>query len=203
MMASTVKNGIDRLRNGNQRLRHYIKLIWESQTTEDKNLHRHLRSFKGKLRSKNISPSTEVHRYRISKIVVVWWSFALNFSKSAWKSFKITAFEQRRPPSWRLRMISRLWRSIRQSFYSDDLNLTFNTLKYGALPRCWLQQHVQKRQGKGDLSQRWLAKIKREGKLPKPGNCFVCSDHFTADDFEGDLQVFYFFFHLLRILMKY
>ena len=26
-------------------LRHYIKLIWESTTTEDKNLHRHLRSF--------------------------------------------------------------------------------------------------------------------------------------------------------------
>ena len=42
--------------------------------------------------------------------------------------------------------------------------------------------------------QRWLAKIKREGKLPKPGNCFVCSDHFTADDFERNLQVFYFFF---------
>ena len=56
--------------------------------------------------------------------------------------------------------------------------------------------------------QRWLAKVKREGKLPKPGNCFVCSDHFTADDYERDLQVldfcFLFFkFHFLRILMKY
>ena len=108
---------------------------------------------KGKLRSRNILPSTEVHGYSISKIVVIWWSFTLNFSKSAWKSFKITAFEQRQPPSWRLWMISRLWRSIRQGFYCDDLNLTFNTLKYGSLPRCWLEQHIQKCQGKGDLSQ--------------------------------------------------
>ena len=30
-------------------LRHYIKLIWESPTTEDKNFHRHLRSFYSKL----------------------------------------------------------------------------------------------------------------------------------------------------------
>ena len=42
--------------------------------------------------------------------------------------------------------------------------------------------------------QRWLAKVKREGKLPKPGNCFVCSDHFTADDYERDLQVLDFCF---------
>ena len=99
--------------------------------------------FIGKLRSRNILPPSEVHGYRISKIV------ALNFSKSAWKLFKITAFEQRRPPSWRLGMISRLWHSIRQGFYCDDLNLTFNTLKYDSLPRCWLQQHIQKRQGEG------------------------------------------------------
>ena len=29
-------------------------------------------SFKGKLRSRNILPPTEVHGYRISKIVVIW-----------------------------------------------------------------------------------------------------------------------------------
>ena len=32
-------------------LGHYIKLIWESPTTEDKNLHRHLHSFHSKLES--------------------------------------------------------------------------------------------------------------------------------------------------------
>ena len=36
-------------------LRHYIKLIWESPTTEDKNLHRHLRSaFHSKLDSNGL-----------------------------------------------------------------------------------------------------------------------------------------------------
>ena len=172
-----------------------MKNIWSSQL---------IFQFKGKLRSRNVLPPTEVHGYRISKIVVIWWSFALNFSKSAWKSFKITAFEQRRPPSWRLGMISRLWRSIRQGFYCDDLNLTFNTLKYGSLPRCWLQQHVQKRQGKGDLSQttseqRWLAKIKCEGKLPNPGNCFVCSDQLRARS-SGILLFFSFTSHSHEIL---
>lgn len=37
--------------------------------------------------------------------------------------------------------------------------------------------------------KQWLAKIKREGKLPKPENCFVCSDHFRSDDYERDLKV--------------
>ena len=36
-------------------LQHYIKLIWESPTTEDKNLHRHLRSFHSKLESNGLS----------------------------------------------------------------------------------------------------------------------------------------------------
>ena len=44
--------------------------------------------------------------------------------------------------------------------------------------------------------KRWLAKIKREAKLPKPSNCFVCSDHFTAVNYERDLQVGDFFFRL-------
>ena len=35
----------------------------------------------------------------------------------------------------------------------------------------------------------WLAKIKREDKLPKPENCSVCSDHFTPNDFTRDLKV--------------
>ena len=39
------------------------------------------------------------------------------------------------------------------------------------------------------LRKLWLAKIKREDKLPKPENCFVCSDHFTPDDFTRDLKV--------------
>lgn len=34
-----------------------------------------------------------------------------------------------------------------------------------------------------------LKKIKREGKLPNPENCFVCSDHFRSDDYERDLKV--------------
>ena len=78
-------------------------------------------------------------------------------------------------------------------------------LNYASLPRCWLQQHVQKRQGSERVTfhklpqddirkQRWLANIKREGNLPKPGNCFVCSDHFTADDYERDLQALDYFF---------
>ena len=37
--------------------------------------------------------------------------------------------------------------------------------------------------------KQWLAKIKREGKLPKPENCFVCSDHFSLDDYKRDLKV--------------
>ena len=37
--------------------------------------------------------------------------------------------------------------------------------------------------------KQWLAKIKREDKLPKPENCFVCSDHFRPDDYERDLKV--------------
>ena len=37
--------------------------------------------------------------------------------------------------------------------------------------------------------KQWLAKIKREGRLPKPENCFVCSDHFRSDDYEHDLKV--------------
>ena len=39
------------------------------------------------------------------------------------------------------------------------------------------------------VKKQWLAKIKREGKLPKPENCFVCSDHFRSDDYERDLKV--------------
>lgn len=34
-----------------------------------------------------------------------------------------------------------------------------------------------------------LKKIKREGKLANPENCFVCSDHFRSDDYERDLKV--------------
>ena len=37
--------------------------------------------------------------------------------------------------------------------------------------------------------KQWLAKIKREGELPRPENCRVCSDHFTTEDYERDLQV--------------
>lgn len=49
------------------------------------------------------------------------------------------------------------------------------------------------------LRKMWLAKIKRDGKLPKPENCHVCSDHFNPEDFKRDLQVcnisYFFWFH--------
>ena len=36
----------------------------------------------------------------------------------------------------------------------------------------------------GNLKKIWLAKIKREDAIPKPENCYVCSDHFIKDDFK-------------------
>ena len=51
------------------------------------------------------------------------------------------------------------------------------------------------------LRRLWLAKIKREGKLPKAENCFVCSDHFTPDDFTRDLQVRIIFSAFLKNML--
>ena len=41
----------------------------------------------------------------------------------------------------------------------------------------------------GNLKKIWLAKIKREDAIPKPENCYVCSDHFIKDDFKWNIQV--------------
>ena len=60
----------------------------------------------------------------ISKIVVIWCCTDLNFRSGALKSFKITAQEPRRSPSWSSRMVSRLWRIISQGWF-DSADLTF------------------------------------------------------------------------------
>ena len=39
-----------------------------------------------------------------------------------------------------------------------------------------------------NLKKIWLAKIKREGGLPKPENCYVCSDHFIEEDLKRNIQ---------------
>ena len=39
------------------------------------------------------------------------------------------------------------------------------------------------------LRQKWLQNIKREGKLPKDENFFICSSHFEESCFQRDLKV--------------
>ena len=149
------------------------------------------------------------------KIVVIWWSFAVNFSKSAWKSFKITAFEQRRPPSWRLGLISRLWRSISQGFYCDDLNLTFNTLKYlkyGSLPPLLATATRTKTPREGwpftnylrmtiENNAGWL-RSNVWGNYQSPGTVsFV--PIILPPTTSSEIFRYFTFFHLLRIFMKY
>ena len=64
----------------------------------------------------------KAHVPSISKIVVIWCCTDLNFSSGALKSFKITALEPRRSPSWSSLMVSRLWCIISQGwFHSADL----------------------------------------------------------------------------------
>ena len=40
-----------------------------------------------------------------------------------------------------------------------------------------------------DLRKKWLCNIKREGKLPKYENFFICSSHFEEKCFVRDLEV--------------
>ena len=66
----------------------------------------------------------KAHVPSISKLVVLWRCTDL-ISNRALKSFKITALEERRSPSWSLRMVSRLWRIISQGWFrSADLTFT-------------------------------------------------------------------------------
>ena len=47
------------------------------------------------------------------------------------------------------------------------------------------------------LREKWLINIKREGKLPKDENFFICSDHFEETCFQRDLQVTLAFYLIL------
>ena len=68
-------------------LRHYIKLIWESPTTEDKNLHCHLRSFHLKVESNGRwlqfsrqRPSFSAHRAALmTKTNLIFPTFSSRF----------------------------------------------------------------------------------------------------------------------------
>ena len=40
-----------------------------------------------------------------------------------------------------------------------------------------------------DLRQKWLNNIRREGKLPKDENFYICSIHFEESCFQWDLKV--------------
>ena len=150
----------------------------------------------------------KAHVPSISKIVVIWCCTDLKFSSGALKSFKITTLEPRRSPSWSSRMVSRLWRIISQGwFHSADLtfihvkeyrssilqNLWFIASKLGAVTPIKILKDglhfINYRRTNIVKKKQWLAKIKREGKLPKSENCFVCSEHFKPDDYERDLKV--------------
>ena len=149
----------------------------------------------------------KAHVPSISKIVVIWCCTDLNFSSVALKSFKITALEPRRSPSWSSRMVSRPWRIISQGwFHSADLTfihvqeyrssilqkLWFIASQLGAVTPIKILKvglHFINYRRINIVKKQWLAKIKREGKLPKPENCSVCFDHFRSDDYERDLKV--------------
>jgi len=45
-----------------------------------------------------------------------------------------------------------------------------------------------------ELRELWLANIKRDGKLPRDENFFICSNHFEEDCFQRDLKVSRFSF---------
>lgn len=45
-----------------------------------------------------------------------------------------------------------------------------------------------------DLRQQWITNIKREGKLPKDENFFICSSHFEESCFQQDFQVSFLYY---------
>ena len=147
--------------------------------------------------------------HRNSIIVAVLSSLLCNYDNSALKLLLSTTFATRKTPSWTWRQ---LWRSNSQTLLFIALTwltwLTFLTsisnegltMVNCLVVNCY--NTYKNTKGKGvsfhklpvneNLKKIWLAKIKREDALPKPENCYVCSDHFIKDDFKRNIQVWIF-----------
>lgn len=147
-------------------------------------------------------------------MVVIWRRTDLDSNHMASKSFKIAAILEHWPPYWKWGMITRLWRNNSQGLFWPGFDLCTRarvSVKAGIMVHCLAVGCSNTyKNSKGRITfhklpedkyrrKQWLAKIKREGELPRPENCRVCSDHFTTEDYERDLQVWKFLI-LLRLL---
>ena len=162
--------------------------------------------FKGEVWSKKILPLLVELFHRNSKLISFFSSLLCNYDNSAFKLLLSTTFATRKTPSWIWRQ---LWRSNSQTLLFIALTwltwLTFLTSISNeglTMVNCLVvncHNTYKNTKGKGvsfhklpvneNLKKIWLAKIKREDALPKPENCYVCSDHFIKDDFKRNIQV--------------